>query len=330
MGDDQRVVINVGHANITPPRQFDYTEGSRSSAAARWQIWTREMEVFLAASAVTDDKLKVYTLLNQAGPDLQGIYYTKWPDKLVYKTVVDNFTAYFEPQKSVMLARVMFGNMFQGERGYGGESIDDFATRLRQAAVTCEFNDTLERDIKLQLFRGTNCEKLRRELMASKDSDTTDTVIAKARERIAVETSVQTGVLGLVKPEPIGAVGTALRTSHYDGGRGGCGGHGGQGGRNGQAGQGGAARAMVKGGRDNGRRCFKCNRAYPHVGKCPALGQKCRECNGFDHFSNAKECPKNKMGSVNHVDSVADHRSMADHRLEKWSLGGEIGGKYVF
>ena len=74
---NQNFTVNVAHANITPPRHFDYNEGSRTTAAARWRIWIREVEFFMAASSITDDKMKVYTMLNQAGPDLQAIYQTK-------------------------------------------------------------------------------------------------------------------------------------------------------------------------------------------------------------------------------------------------------------
>lgn len=317
----QNIMVNVAHANITPPRQFEYGEGSRSTAAARWKIWTREVEFFLAASSVTDDRLKVYTMLNQAGPELQAIYQTKWPEEVVYKTVIEKFKEYFEPQRNVMLARANFANMAQGERGHGGETIDDFATRLRQAAVACEFGTTLERDLKIQLYRGTSCVKLKRELADSKEDEKVDVVIEKAKKRIAVESTTTNVCMESVKQEPIGAVGSAPRTSHRDGGRGGYGGHVGQGGRSGQGWQNGTSRATAKyDGSDDGKRCFKCNRAYPHVGKCPAIGQRCRECNGHDHFASARECPKNKKGSsnVNHVESFADRR------MEKWCLGSEV------
>lgn len=85
--------------NIHPPRPFEYSDGSRETAAARWKVWVRELNVFFAACNVVNEKQKLHVLLNQA-PDLQEIYYAKWEDKTKYDEVVKLFKSYFAPQSN--------------------------------------------------------------------------------------------------------------------------------------------------------------------------------------------------------------------------------------
>lgn len=272
--------------NIHPPRPFEYSDGSRETAAARWKVWVRELNVFFAACNVVNEKQKLHVLLNQA-PDLQEIYYAKWEDKTKYEEVVKLFEGYFAPQSNKNHARYVFGFMAQGDVNHVGETIDDFATRLRLAARVCDFEtDDVESELKRQLLRGTTCELLRKELLAAGDDETMDVAIKKTREKLTIErqSKVTVAMGPTVKSEPISAVGS---------------------------------RPTRKGEWGNGKRagdgvCTRCGREYPHTNRpCPAEGKKCRECGGMNHFAWTMGCPK-KRGGINNVQSGGQDSSSED------------------
>lgn len=80
------------------------------------------------------------------GPEVERIFETltgTGEDK-DYDLMVTKLTAYFSPKKN-MLYEI---HVFQQARQRPNETIDQFYTRLRQLAQTCEFADS-DKEIKL-------------------------------------------------------------------------------------------------------------------------------------------------------------------------------------
>ena len=147
------------------------------------------------------------------------------------------------------------------------ESIAEFASRLRRAAVPCEFGDTAEEEIMIQLFRGTKDQTVRKEVLAATDKDSVDDILGRVRAIALIASSIRaTEKTPVVNHESINAFGKSLRKSKSK----------------------------------SSRKCFNCGGRYPHQGHCPATSKTCNECGERDHF--ARCCPKRKREK--HVSTV--------------------------
>ena len=169
--------------NLTLPPEFKYS--SRSDAEVRWPIWKRRIEIFLKASGIDDDERKWAIMLNQAGTQVQEVFFLNWPNEVQsYAKAIELLDNFFVPKKNKELCILEF---YDKKQLYW-ESIDDFASRLKSAAVACEFG---EREIKRQLFIGTRHESVRREILDSNDDDTTEDILRRVREAELVENLVK-------------------------------------------------------------------------------------------------------------------------------------------
>ena len=102
----------------------------------------------MASKGVTNRAQKVALLLHSGGMELQEILYTLTPED-------NNFDKSFLP-----FERHGLRQMAQLQ----GETIDQFMCRLRQKAVTCEF-DTVDEDIRDQLIEKCRDPELRRKFL---------------------------------------------------------------------------------------------------------------------------------------------------------------------
>jgi hypothetical protein len=87
------------------------------------------------------DKRRLALLLHYAGTEVEDVFDTLpgvQDDKNTYSKAEPLFQAYFQPKKNVELE--VFN--FRRSRQEPGENIDAFATRLRQLATRCDFNDS--------------------------------------------------------------------------------------------------------------------------------------------------------------------------------------------
>ena len=91
--------------------------------------------------------------ISYGGSDLSDIYDTLHSeDDIEFKHVKVKLDAYFEPKVNVTFETYTFRQLSQDE----DESINNFVTRLREAAGRCNFHDK-NREIK-----GSNCSKVPR------------------------------------------------------------------------------------------------------------------------------------------------------------------------
>ena len=123
------------------------------TAGMRWERWTTRFERLFEAINVVEkasdsadqktatDKRRLALVLHYAGSEVEEVFETlpgNVGDKVTYSKAKPLFKAYFQPKKNVELEVFNFRRCRQEP----GENMDAFATRLRQLATRCNFNDS--------------------------------------------------------------------------------------------------------------------------------------------------------------------------------------------
>ena len=226
-----------------------------SSLSQRWKSWTKRFETYLVALNVTEDKQKRALLLYQAGQATQEIFETIPDTGDDYPTAMTKLTEYFSPKKNIDFEIFQFRQATQQK----GETVAQFATRLRKLAAHCEFPD-LNKELKSTIIQNCESKRLRR-FALREEGLTLEGLLAKARALEASESQA-----------------AGIEKSHS------------------QA-QVESVNSIRKGKLPHTRpplparttQCRNCGLAWPHVNNpCPAKGQTCRKCGKQNHF--AKVC----------------------------------------
>ena len=124
--------------------------------------------MFLLASGITDDTRKRALLLYQAGPRVREIFknLTEVGDTSDFEVAKNKLTEYFEPQKNRRYEVYRFRQATQEQT----ETLDQFHTRLRTMAQTCEFHDA-EFEIEEQIIIGGTSSKIRKRALRDPNFD---------------------------------------------------------------------------------------------------------------------------------------------------------------
>ena len=272
------IIMATSQLNFPP---FDTSE--QSSLSQRWSRYVQKFSNFLTAMNISDKKRQRAMLLHFAGDSVYEIFETLPDNGEDYATAIAKLNLYFNPKKNVEYETFVFRNAKQNH----GESLDQFHTRLRQLASTCEFGD-VDREVKTQLICSCTSSKLRRQGL--QDSGITlEQLLDRGR---AVETSErQAKGIEASDPEPSA---NALRTPsrhrprQYEKSR-----------DKRQASHKGNERET---GHESGQSCFNCGNSYPHPGgmkSCPAQGKRCSSCGKDNHYS--RLCLSSGSGSEKKV-----------------------------
>ena len=106
-----------------------------------------------------DDTRKRALLLHYIGSSAFDIFETlsDTGDEKDYKAAMDRLTEHFTPQRNVDYETYLF----RQARQQPNETLDQFATRLRQLASTCEFT-SVDKEIKSQIILNCSSSHLRR------------------------------------------------------------------------------------------------------------------------------------------------------------------------
>ena len=124
----------------------------------RWDMWKKRLEVYITATGLEDDKQKQALLLFCARESVHQLF-ANLPnagDAKDYKTTLQILTDHFSPKKN----RTFEIYKFRQAQQLDGESVDQFYTRLRQLASTCQFTDT-DNEIRTQIIQRCLSTKLR-------------------------------------------------------------------------------------------------------------------------------------------------------------------------
>ena len=140
---------------VHPLPPFDLTSDP-TSVDQRWKTWSKRFETYLVALNITEDKQKRALLLYQAGQATQEIFETLQDTGDTYEAAKTKLDSYFAPKKNVDYKIFQFRQAAQKP----GETVDQFSTRLRKLAATCEFYDS-EKEIKSAIILNCLSKRLR-------------------------------------------------------------------------------------------------------------------------------------------------------------------------
>ena len=218
-----------------------------SSLSQRWKKWTKRFDTYVAALKVEDDKQKRALLLYQAGQETQEIFETLTEMGDDYATAKKKLDDYFSPKKNVDYEIFQFRQAIQQK----GETVDQFATRLRKLGATCEFHD-LDKELKSAIIQSCQSKRLRRYALRE-EALTLDALLTKACSLEASERQA-TGMERNLQDESVHNIRNQTSRSTKS--------------------------------KQSTTKCRKCGLTWPHkTGPCPAKRQTCRKCGKPNHFA---------------------------------------------
>jgi hypothetical protein len=146
-------------ASSLPPFPPFNVEDDPTVTGQRWTKWKKSFENFLLAMDIDDETRKRALLLHYIGSSEFDIFetLTDTGDEKDYKKAMDRLTEHFTPQRNVDYETYLF----RQARQQPTETLDQFTTRLRQLASTCEFT-SIEKEIKSQIILNCSSSHLRR------------------------------------------------------------------------------------------------------------------------------------------------------------------------
>ncbi|CAB4020397.1 PREDICTED: uncharacterized protein LOC107336737 [Paramuricea clavata] len=265
----------TGRINVAPMAPFD-PMSDPNSLSQRWKKWKRRFETYLVALNVTEKKQKRALLLYQAGQETQDIF-----DTLVdigedddYDSAIAALDTYFSPKKHVDFEIFKFREAKQQPH----ETIDQFSTRLRKLAATCDF-ENIDKEVKSAIIQNCLSKRLRR--YALLDSEVTLAKILAKGRAFELSESQATGIENAldsthISDEVVEAVHpTTKHNNHRD-------------------------KQHTSFHRQDfytSSECRNCGGPWPHNNNiCPAKGKSCLNCGKSNHF--AKVCRSARKARV--------------------------------
>ncbi len=252
--------------NIPSVETFDSVLGDDRStnAGPLWDKWVKRFENYVVAINITTEARKRALLLHLVGPRTYEEFETLSDTGADYETAKNKLTDFFKPKVNVEYEKIQFRMTKQKV----SESIDQYHTRLRQAATTCNFQN-VNAEIKSQLIQTMRDSKVRKKALNTEM--TLDAIVKEARSNELCR--LQNSQI----ERQLGASGGASKSNSQQS----------------------VNKTVGTGGSD--RKCYSCGNAYPHQGgmeSCPAHGKKCRACGKLNHFAKlCKSRAKSKTGS---------------------------------
>lgn len=264
--------------NIPTVSHFDVSSDP-TSLSQRWTKWLKQFVFFTVGSGITDNKQKRALLLHLAGPDVQEIFETlnETGDEDNYDRAVEKLTEYFQPKKNVAYERHLFRTEIQKE----SETVEQFSTRLKHLALTCEFGDMKEDLIRDQIIDKCKSHELRRKFLLVEDLKLPKLLdIARAYEGAHAQAAKIEGpsvnpVINKIKAKPksVSKPKVARERQTAD------------------------------------AKCYRCGKKGHYARDCEITkGQTCRKCGNVGHF--AKMCKskisKQSRQNVKHLDESSN------------------------
>ena len=130
----------------------------------RWKRYREEIELFLAASGITNDNQKRAVLLHLSGKQVRDIFNTLQNVGTTYQEACEKLDEYFLPRKNVIYERWKFHDSKQLE----DENTLTFVTRLKSLCETCEYTKPDE-EVRDQFVFSCYDNKLREKLLQTKN-----------------------------------------------------------------------------------------------------------------------------------------------------------------
>ena len=147
--------------NQLPPfEKFDLNTNP-TSLGVQWKRWTKRLENLFVAIKLTDENRQKALLLYYGGEELMILCETLLDtEDATYKLAKIKLDAYFEPKINITYETYVFRSMKQEE----DESVDQYYTRLKSAALRCEFYD-VDREVRDQIVMHGSSSNLRKKAL---------------------------------------------------------------------------------------------------------------------------------------------------------------------
>ena len=182
---------------------------------------------------------------------LKDLCYPDNPKDMKYYELVDKMTKHYAPKANVAAETFRFQECSQKE----GESVKDFANRLKRLATTCEFGTHLSRALRDQFVRGLRSRNLMMKKLVENKS------FSQALDMAIAEEAADANTMSLAGERSFAAV-NALRRST------------------------GSQAQRPQSQPQSGRRCGGCgNQWHANRQQCPAWGENCHACGKLNHYS---------------------------------------------
>ena len=161
-------IVMAQSGSIKPVPEFHPDAELGASLATRWRDWMADFEMVITASGITDATRKRALLLYQSGPRVREIFKQLTDTGTVedYEMAKAKLQEYFEPQANKRYEVYRFRQATQENN----ETLDQFHTRLRTLAQTCEFHDT-DFEIEEQIIIGGTSSKIRKRALRDPSFD---------------------------------------------------------------------------------------------------------------------------------------------------------------
>lgn len=293
-----------GPGNFSP-------EGEPSAVSIKWEEWLEEFQAFADAKGIFDKDgvaaaaqdmraRRKALLLYQAGARVREI--TKGleaTDRDNYAGLVDKLNVHFKVEVNSTFQRHLFRKMSQKE----DESVSQFCARLRKAATTCDFGDTVEEHIRDQIVETCKSSRFRRKLLEKGNTLTLTKTLAEAANFEAVEHRTKEMSQGTSQPEVNRVRTKAPRHRHPPSSQSSHG-------RQSNPSTYGRGTFRSANSEATSQQCHRCGKDKSHT-TCPAMGKECHQCKKKNHF---KHMCKSKP-SVNAVQVHSRELSSPDSTL---------------
>ena len=264
---------------LPPPPNFDIHD---RNAAESWKEWRQRWECYALATELNSKpaEVQVSVLLTVIGTEAHKVFNTfqlTEEEKKSLRAVLDAFGKYCQPYVNTAFERYRFNLRGQGP----GESFEQYVTALRQIALRCDFeNITPDQILRDRIMFGITDNKVRDRLLREKSLTLDRTLeICRANE----VSSAQQKAVDKINDISVHAIG---RGKHFK------------------------RRDMEKNpgrGKSAGwiSDCKFCGREHKKSKEeCPAYGEKCANCNKFNHFK--IKCPQSCKSRQQHVRGISN------------------------
>ena len=272
------------------------TEGD--DVGLRWTKWLVRFDLYLKVLKLDDDEERVNNLLFYVGESAHDKYLAVANVSDKYADVVSKLNIIFNPPVNKQMNVFKFRNLSQQV----GEPFDEFLSRLRASATSCEFGSDQDNQIKSQVIQGCVSLNLRRNAL-EKENLLLSELIKMGQNTEAVDDYM----VSSRRSTACGYQGTAGNSV-------------------------GNINRLVDDSNRKGieKKCFKCGGVYPHVREypCPAIGANCNRCGKLNHLENCcklnPEWSFNRNKRINLIQSFEDELAISDEDAV-WALKSNCG-----
>ena len=240
-----------------PPEPLQLSIGNSSQ---NWKRFKQKWSNYELATGVAkkDDAIRVATILTVIGDEALDVYNTfTWDDdedKVKIDKVLEQFEKFCEPRKNIIYERYLFFSRGQES----GESIDKYATVLRNMADNCEFRDLKDSLIRDRIVLGVTDNHVRERLLR-----VPDLTLEKALEISRAAEATQSQLKQMQNIQEVNELRSKNERTPNEKFEGKTPGYGGE---------------HID--------CKFCGRRHVRDRmKCPAYGQRCNRCGKNDHFA---------------------------------------------